>query len=163
MISCDDIMEWHDFTLEKIPYDKTQLRIDGYYYCIDSISYSKDYYQRFCFYKNGVVLDLGSNAYPDLETVDSMIYNNSYDYNEKRLNWGIFNIEENVIKFEKYIASEGFNQYTYIRKGKILNDTTFRITLFYCGQNDDENSVLDEIYHFRAFTPKPDSVNSWIE
>lgn len=49
----------------------------------------------------------------------------------------------------------------YLSIGEIQNDTTFVITKAIRPKTD-ETLVLNEVFHFRAFAPKPDSTNNVI-
>lgn len=48
-----------------------------------------------------------------------------------------------------------------VRSGKILNNTTFHITESWRSDGS-ENRSKDEVYHFKALSPKPDSTNGFI-
>jgi hypothetical protein len=73
----------------------------------------------------------------------------------------VFIIEDNVIKFERWYPSERpYN--AFVREGVILKDTTFHITKSY-RSNGTEKREKDEIYHFRKFSPKPDSTNVYVK
>ena len=73
----------------------------------------------------------------------------------------MFLIEDNNIKFDRWYPSERPYQ-AFVREGVILNDTTFHITKSYRSNGNTEARVRDEIYHFRKFSPKPDSTNRFI-
>jgi hypothetical protein len=50
----------------------------------------------------------------------------------------------------------------YVKEGFILNDTTLQITRMYRVDGSDEH-ILNYTYHFRQFSPKPDSTNNFIK
>jgi hypothetical protein len=75
--------------------------------------------------------------------------------------WGVFNIKDNIIKFERWYPGQGAKK-AYVREGIILNDTTFHITKSY-RSNGSELKDADEVYHFRKFSPKPDSTNVFVK
>ncbi len=131
-----------------------QLRLDGYYYT-EKENFEGIIYSRYTFYKNGIVRYLGSIN--DLELL------NFVNGNSKTV-WGIFNIENNNIQFERWYPSSGGPLEAYVRAGKILNDSTFHITETYRLLNGEktEYRLKNEIYHFKQFSPKPDSTNSYI-
>ena len=69
---------------------------------------------------------------------------------------GIYYIEENSIKLQHYIGTEGGPQLIE-SSGEILNDTTFLITSTkYFNENTDYE---DRLYKFKKFSIKPDSTN----
>ncbi len=147
-------------SLSKIFYVGNGLRTDGYFF------QQKDgyYYTLYCFYKNGIILYLGGgysqNDIVELEAKirDGRFYNfakNTKDY------WGVFQIIGYRIQFERWYPSSGGSLPAYIRTGLILNDTTFYISLS-TRSNGSEASNEKETYHFKKFSPKPDSTNSFI-
>ncbi len=82
-----------------------------------------------------------------------------------KASWGVFNIEGNTIKFEKWYFYGGRHYGAFISEGKILNDTTFHLTEFYRltrkGKKK-ECRELDETYYFKQFSPKSDSTNVYV-
>lgn len=48
-----------------------------------------------------------------------------------------------------------------IRSGVVLDDKTFKFTESTDQKGKDRNS-LDQTYHFRQFSPKPDSTNNFV-
>ena len=149
------------FSLTSTPYSGDQLRTDGYYY---QIGYDgKTIFSSYFFYKNGILISVGG-AEPSLEIMDSYIkkyYLNGQKYKKDKLSWGVFFIEDDNIKFERWYPSERPYK-SFVREGVILNDTTFHITKSY-RSNGSEQREKDEIYHFRQFSPKPDSTNVFIK
>ena len=153
---CDD----DELSLPLIPYTGNELRIDGYYYQIGDDG--KGFYDVYFFYKNGIILNLGGgqNSLYELDEYVERCKQNKYVYSSK-IGWGIFVIEGNNIKFERWYPKEK-PYYAYVREGIILNDTTFHITKSY-RSNGTNYSPEDEIYYFRKFSPKPDSTNNFIK
>lgn len=131
-----------------------QLRIDGFYYT-EKESYDGIIYSRYALYKNGIIRYLGAPL-----DIDKIFNSGNY-----KTDWGIFNIENNNIQFERWYPSSGGPLETYVRAGIILNDTTFHITESYRLLNGEKTQyrLKDEIYHFKQFSPKPDSTNQFIE
>ena len=164
--SCQKIIKYKDFVLTQKPYTGNELRINGYYYYIEQQSDGiKKIRNISCFYRNGILLSMDGGAL-SLEEADEYIRrgfieswtNPIYEYSR----WGLFVIDGQTIKFERYYSSDNITKWTYIREGIILNDTTFHITVSYRsdGSKRDKNN---EIYHFRQFSPKPDSTNNFIK
>jgi len=57
------------------------------------------------------------------------------------------------------------NYQPYIFGGEILNDTTFILTEQFLINSDGTKDLLNSFgrtYHFKKFSPKPDSTNSFI-
>ena len=67
--------------------------------------------------------------------------------------YGLFQIEVSIIKIEKWVPSSGGPTKAYLREGEILNDTTFYLM----------HREKKEIYHFKQYSPKPDSTNKYIK
>jgi hypothetical protein len=164
-LSCEEPVIYKDFILKKIPYTGNELRMDGYYYRYYDCE-SNNYIAACCFYRNGVLLDIVGAAL-SLEEADEKIkqfMERDVNSNYERLNWGLFVIDNQTIKFELYYPQEYFTKWTGIMEGVILNDTTFRITSFYDLSNDERHTKNNTCY-FRQFSPKPDSTvaNKWIK
>jgi hypothetical protein len=64
-----------------------------------------------------------------------------------------------TIRFERWYPGD-IPYRTTISEGKIINDSTFIITRSYKGKHERERN---EVYKFRAFSPKPDSTNRFIK
>ena len=155
----DDIL-----SIPKTPYIGKQLRIDGYYYTINKYDNTFDI---MFFYKNGVIMDAGGGfKINQSEDYESKFANGSFYERVKgdKTSWGLFSIQIDQMQFEHWYSSSGGPKHAYVRSGKILNDSTFHITESYRMQdgNKTELSAKDEVYHFKKFSPKPDSVNVFV-
>ena len=147
-----------ELTLQKQNYNDTTLRIDGYYY-----SEFNDIYSVLFFYSNGVLFsggDVFNNKLQEFEVEcqNGVFWNNHKD---KKMYWGLFNIDGTKIVYEKWYVSSGGGLPVYKHLGEILNDTTFIINKSIRSKTGDEKEH-NETYHFRKFSPKPDSTNSFI-
>ena len=159
--SCGKWNKDEELTLEKQPYNGNELRLDGYYY------YMKDgkIFSTCIFYKNGVMINGGgadpnnTNPIAFLDTVFSASFF-SDQIKKDKTRWGVFQIQDNSIVFENWLISEGSRPIGRF-SGNILNDTTFVITM---QENPYSGNVypINNLYHFRAFSPKPDSTNVFI-
>lgn len=166
LYTCGSLLEEDDtLSIEKKPYLGKEFRIDGYYFD----KYSNDEY-RDCifFYKNGVILNGGGWKYSlEKEKEKEEEYKNGAYYNfakTSKISWGVFEIDGNTIRFERWYSSSGGPLSAYVREGVILNDTTFRITQSYRMQNGKktEERSKDELYSFKELSPKPDSTNVFV-
>jgi hypothetical protein len=146
-----------NLSLERQPYNGDELRLDGYYYeMIDGVLYSIHF-----IYKNGVLVNVGGAD--SMEEFEEKLRKGVYDdLTNYRIGWGVFHIEGKNIKFEEWYPSSGGPMPTYIRAGEIINDTTFHITVSY-KPDGSERREKDERYHFKEFSPKPDSTNPYID
>jgi len=167
MPSCKkiDLFQDDELSLSRQDYTGNQLRIDGYYY-FNYTNSSIDYIDVYFLYRNGIIL-YGfsglSSELPDLEESykDGTFYNQAKSI---KFLWGIHQIEGSSIKFERWYPSEKPYK-AYVREGEIINDTIFTITESYRMKNGKKSEVesKNEVYHFREFSPKPDSTNSFIQ
>ncbi len=164
-IFCSKDKIWKDDTLfiNRSDYSGNSLRVDGYFY------QEKDghFYTIYCLYRSGILLYLGGGFnQTEVTELENSIRNGSFYTAAKDFKdyWGVFKIENNNIKFEKWYASDPPLK-AYIREGVIVNDTTFIITEIYRmqGGKKTETRTENETYHFKQFTPKPDSTNSFIK
>jgi hypothetical protein len=166
MPSCKkiDLFQDDELTLSRQDYTGNQLRIDGYYY-FEYINSSIDYVSILFLYKNGIILSGGASLLSELPDLEESYRNGTFYNHIKNIKfgWGVHQIEGSKIKFEQWYPSEKPYK-TYVSEGAILNDTTFQITQSYRNQDGKRTEVdsKSEIYHFREFSPKPDSTNNFI-
>ena len=149
--------EKEKYTFSKTNYLGKEIKTNGYYF-------SSKYYP-LIFYRNGVMIRdiLDTNDY-NLTTFESWLLNGRYGTGFKNsiYNWCLFKIKDNQVKYEGFSAKSGIScKYTYIRTGSILNDSTI---LFTNQINSDgtESESQNDTFHFKQFSPKPDSINSFI-
>ena len=151
-------------TLERIAYNGNELRIGGYYYN-NYYSGEKLSLTPYFLYKNGIILGGVSFRANEITEMEEKFRNGYYEtlVTDIKYLWGVFQIDGNKIKYEKWVASEGpFSAFIY--EGMILNDTTFVINKAY-RMADINKKAPQEVYreyHFKQFTPKPDSTNRFI-
>lgn len=150
-------------SIPKTQYTGKQLRIDGYYYLNRT---DGTIATRYFFYFNGILLEGVSTINKGVDQTEEAFKDGSYYSSAKndKLSWGVFKIDNDQIQFEKWYPSSGGPTHAYVRAGKILNETTFQITESYRmqGGNKTEVSAKDEVYHFKQFSPKPDSANVFV-
>jgi hypothetical protein len=149
-------------SLPKIAYSGNELRIDGYYY-------NKDSYRpqicAFFLYKNGIILDGSAFDIDNTNRMEEWYRNGHYAASaaKYKFDWGVFQIEGSKIKYEKWTPGAG-PSWAFTYEGEILNDTTFVINKGYRAK-DAGNKTPSEYhleYHFKQFSPKPDSTNRFI-
>lgn len=160
-IACEKVLKDENLTLKKSSYTGTELRLDGYYYFMNG----QNLFETYFFYRNGISIHGGGNGSntPPLQFIESQFVSESYLNSLKNCKtcWGIFRISGDNIWEEAWYPSSGGGLPVYIRYGKILNDTTFIITRSIHSKTGEENE-LNETYHFKQFSPKPDSTNKFI-
>ncbi|MDO5666029.1 MAG: hypothetical protein Q4G63_12350 [Bacteroidia bacterium] len=156
---CSKFVTWDEFALKQTRYDGAELKINGYYY---KLGEDGRYQSCYCFYKNGVLLNMGGYK-SSISEVDEYIKQRfilrDFCYSNKPC-WGIFVITGRKIQFEHYYITDQLVKASYIREGRILNDSTFHITVSYRSDGS-ERGDENEYYHFRKFE-KPDSTNVFL-
>jgi hypothetical protein len=145
-------------TLEKNDYNGNELRIDGYYICSHG-------FVPYFLYRNGIIMGGTGEKNNDTSIMEEWFRNGSYATNAQKYkyDWGVFQIDGNQIKYEKWVPVNGpFPAVTY--EGVILNDTTFVINKSYRAKDIGKKapSEIHWEYHFKQFSPKPDSTNRFI-
>ena len=80
---------------------------------------------------------------------------------KNKSSWGLFEVIGQQIKFERWYPSSGGPLPVFVRRGKIINDTTFIITETYKSDGTERN-IVNESYHFRKFSNKPSNNNPFI-
>ncbi len=157
--SCEKELHTDDvLTIEKSPFTGNQLRTDGYYYTrFDNI------YSVYFFYSDGIVLSGGFVYEDELEEYEMGYKDGSFvaSIRNNKLYWGGFAIDLERILIEKWYPSSGGGMPVFRQEGEIQNDTTFIITKSVRPKTGEEKE-LNEVYHFKAFSPKPDSTNSFV-
>ena len=156
--NCKKIIKDMPFALSKHFYEGKELRIDGYYYCKYG---NPEKLTIYFFYQNGILLHAGDGYTFEIEEkfANGQLYEK---LKEDKYCWGIFNIDSNSIKFERYYPSDNFSKKAYIRSGEILNDTTFHI-IKSIRSDGKEECIENEVYYFKQFSPKLDSTNNFIK
>ncbi len=86
----------------------------------------------------------------------------NHRYTNNKSSWGLFIINDQIIQIERYYPTDHLRKSAYINEGKILNDTTCHFTVSYRSDGSERRDE-DEIFHFKQFSPKPDSTNSFIK
>jgi len=146
-------------TLSKRPYIGNDLRLDGYYYHLNPDGYIDIEF----LYENGICLD-GSHVSPaGLPQLEEWFANGNYYQTaiQYKIGWGVFQIDSNAIQYEDWVPSDGGPLPVFRNSGVILNDTTFHI-LESERVNGANKGNVDLVYHFKQFSPKPDSANPYI-
>jgi hypothetical protein len=161
MSCCSKIFPDAKLSMQRKDYNGNELRIDGYYFREDNTSSRMIIY---LLYNNGVLLYGGAPLISEIEKRKQEFASGEWHNTRKndKAAWGIFCIDGKNIRIEKWEPSTGIGLPVYIREGNILNDTTIHITIGYSSDGSDRRK-LNEVYHFREFSPKPDSTNVYIK
>lgn len=144
-------------TFPKIPYKGNNLKIDGYYYnvnCFPKI-----------FYSNGILLS-GCYTYSILNqnNIEVRIVSGEFyeDVKNDKTVWSLYTINNDEIKYEFFTRKGALDCYYPVTvSGIILNDTTIEFTQIVNSDGSEPQSI-SSIWHFKQFSHKPDSTNSFI-
>lgn len=165
LIGCKDIFQDEKYTLIRTSYLDNQLRINGYYYVSvnETDSINGQYFNVIFLYKNGIAIFAGGGKREEME--EMIKKKEFYNYIEKVPSaWGIFNIENDSIKIERPKSYGWFDSYMFTLIGSIQDDSTIYIVKDVSSTgNGGKPRIINQIYHFREFTPKPDSTNVFIK
>jgi hypothetical protein len=157
MLGCSTSPSFVELALSKKAYNGNELKIDGgYYYAPDGANYHV-----YFLFRNGILLLVGSMPANDFASLDSKILaiTSEGSYSKTRIGWGVFNIALKQLSMEEWTTREPPIP-TLKYDATILNDSTFNI---YKGTpSGGKSSDLNLTFHFRSFTPKPDSTNNFI-
>ena len=151
----------------KESFSGTNLKLNGYYYSVNNKKIKAIF-----LYKNGDFFDRiwdGTDKYGLSEFSKHIL--TFFDIEKQyptQYCWGVFKVSNSNIQIERWLSGNGQAYPTQILNGEILNDTTIR---FYQKIGDAKNVIgekkkiyeIEEIYHFRQLSPKPDSTNKFIK
>lgn len=145
-------------------YTGNQLRLDGYYY-YEYHAGNEDIMRVYFLYHNGVILKANTFDKSELGMNEEQFITAEFNARIKtnKYGWGLFLIDNNTIQFEHwYVPYQEGSYPAGVKIGEIINDTTFHISRG-MRANGTEKAVFDETYHFKRFSPKPDSTNKFVK
>jgi len=158
-IPCNDT----EFSFPRTENNSNKLKLGGYYYGNIVETNSKQIHIKM-FFQNGI-LSNSTNLLVNAETGNVSFETNELAYKSKSL-WGVFRIFEDSIEIQQWIPMNNGCVDVVGYKGIILNDTTFAITKWYNvsrkGTYTNINDTIYSIWKFHEYSPKPDSVVSFI-
>lgn len=149
-----------DFVMKADDYSGKEVKLNGYYYNERGPA-AFPMYDVYCFYENGVVYNTTFNA-SSLESVEGIIKNKQYPDN--KANWGIFAIEDTIVKVEFIRNYGGLKGLSHTWLGLFPNDSIISFsTELITNQDPDsywEYNITSEYrveYTFRECAYKPDN------
>lgn len=164
MISCNDVLHDEEFTLIRKPFDGNQIKTNGYYYTYENKDglIVDETISVLLFYKNGVAANFGYAG--GIEEMEAKFKINEFYMKDNPFVWGVFRIEGDSIKIERSKSFGTTKSYMYILVGVVQNDSTIHITkdLSSTG-NGGKTIMMNQTYHFKQFSPKPDSTNVFMK
>jgi hypothetical protein len=151
-----------DLTIPLRSYNGNELKTNGYYYRISQDNMGNTAYEIYFLYRNGVLLYGGFPLLSELSERELSYANGTYHAQaNNKTNWGRFDINGNQIRLERWYPSSGGAAPVIMHSGVILNDTLFHLTVSQESHGNQTVKQLNQDFHFKAFSPKPDSLNSY--
>ncbi|WP_373730031.1 hypothetical protein [Bacteroides heparinolyticus] len=147
-------------TIPRTQYNGDELRIDGYFY--QKWENGTKYSNIVFLYNNGIVFN--KSGYGDIEEMNEYVSSTyQMDFAKYKGFWGLFLIKDKNIIYERWEGTES-GYLVYREEGNIVNDTTFIMTEVSRMKQGVKTEIrpIEWTYHFKAFSPKPDSTNSFI-
>jgi len=154
--SCNKLFPDEQLKFQRQNYEGNELKVNGYYYMYsDNGGIIVKY-----LFSNGIILSGYFHSTTNLNEVEIKMVK-EYDLLQKdKSRWGVFVINDNSIQYSRWVHL-GLRFVSVKCLGIIDNDTTFR---FIKNINPDGKEFsVNDIYHFRRFSPKPDSTNIFIK
>jgi len=159
---CSTLFPPEKLSMQREDYYGNELRTDGYYYCQEP---KGDTYEAktliMFFYRNGILFSPSAYWTLDLEIVEKQMVIQNEEQRKERVYWNVFTVVDNRIKYEGW-ANPATTMTIQKNSGYIENDTTFRITEQYFSHNE-TTYYTNDVWHFKKFSPKPDSTNNFIK
>jgi hypothetical protein len=158
VFSCSTLFPDEKLSMQRTDYNSDELRMNGYYYCYFE---KTDITVIYFLFRNGIMRCAGGySRYNEDNREIEMV---SYFGKSVKTDWGVFIIDGDTIRYEKWVeAPSGVSAIINRHLGYIENDTTIHFTeSYYPGRN--ETKQIDEVWHFKQFDNKPDSTNVYIK
>lgn len=144
--------------------DSVQLKLNGFYYGNPFQTFEGDTkYNLVVLYTNGIFMSLGAASEGQLESQIELISANINAISSfSKSTYGVFQIHGTEILLEKWRPGQ-CGHYVDFYEGHIVSDTVFTVNKL---TTRTKNQVISEeiahTYVFHAYSPKPDSSNTFI-
>ena len=147
-----------DLTLSRVEYKGSELKLNGYYFR----SIDDDRLELMVLYRNGIIFTTNVGEIKS-KWWESQFMDGSFGRKVglAKYEWGLFLINNNTIKIEKWYINE-CGLPVYLSNGELLNDSTFILKESRRSKDGSNYRTYNLIYHFKKFSPKPDSTNTFI-
>lgn len=156
---CEKLCQDAELGLARTDNSTDSLRLDGYYYG-DISGVNPNTAEVRLLYANGVFYNNLSFDLNDAVSGNVVLINNDLR-KEYKGDWGVYKITGNSIEIRSWFSRANGCVGRYIEKGVILSDTTFKITSWQSSR-DDKEVIVDATFNFVPFSPKSDSIVSFL-
>lgn len=157
----------YDLGIPRIPYTGNELKINGYYYSFDTLgrntSTPRIDIDIILFYRNGIVMkhSVEADGTDTLQLIEGHLHSMPTEWMLKTSSgFGTFVILNNTLQLSYWGKAWDYDSFRY--DALILNDSTF-ITKGFFINNQSRTDWNGQIYHFKQYSPKPDSTCVFIE
>jgi hypothetical protein len=150
--NCNKLFKDEELSLKRVSYIGNELKTNGYYYSYytNKATPPETYTVAFFLYRNGVMLSARAYESINLDTVEKKMLKRYESLREEKIGWGVFVVKDNKIEYEQWSTSAGGGLPVFKNSYIIENDSTL-------------TNLGGNIYHFRQFSPKPDSTSNFIK
>jgi len=157
--SCNDLFSDERFSMSKTNYIGHEIKTEGYFYSQD-INYERTTVK--IFYRNGIFLSTNSYSTYNLDIVEKELLSQIEMIKDDKMNWGLFEVSDSSLTTEEYIDNPPSSKLITMKSFyEIKNDTT--IILKRINHPGYKKETYNEQFHFKQFSPKPDSTNVYIK
>jgi hypothetical protein len=158
-LTCKD----DNLTIVRTDNNSDKLRLNGYYYG-DISGINAEYPNIYLLYQNGIFANANSFGLSDAET-GNVLLNSPLLMCKHKGDWGVYKIDGDNIEIEDWVSRSCGGVGIFYEKGIILNDTTFKITYWRrsVGGDIEKEEDVDAVFRFQHYSPKPDSIISFIK
>lgn len=155
MDDCDD----DNFTFSRQENTSDTLRLNGYYFG-DISETNPDNPNIYVLNQNGIFLNRNSFSLNDAQSGNVELEVSSQQVQNKGF-WGVYKISGRQIEIQSWIPMSNGCVSVLTEKGIITSDTTFKITSWQSSRNNEVKNINAK-FSFAPFSPKPDSIVSFI-
>lgn len=150
-----------ELTIQRNDNFSNKLRLNGYYYGEDIGSKDTNWVTIFVINQNGTLQDMNSFKKDGAEKGNIIFDSIFLSRPATKPFWGVYNLEGDDFKAQIWNPSTTCFPIS-IYEGKILNDSTFTINVIK-ELNGKISRQGEAVYKFKSYSPKPDSVVSFIK
>jgi hypothetical protein len=158
----------YDLGISRIPYTGNELKINGFYYSPAEIGEGGDILKKegmiLLFFRNGIAMIQPvyiMDGVDSLQTIANLLQALPTEWMLRTSSgFGTFIISSGTLNMSFWLKEWDCICYQY--EASILNDSTFMTTSFFTSKSSGKN-WYKRVFHFKQYSPKPDSTCVFIE
>lgn len=165
LMSCGDGIKLcgdENFSMSREENNTDKLHLDGYYYTY--VQNNVEDNPIVCLlYQSGIYYNCESIKLIDIPKAFDVLQHDKIRQKYKA-RWGIYKIQNNIIEIEQWVPRQCGGVSVVYKRGNIINDTTFNLNYYKTiqGGKVKEEGSLNLTFKFKPYSPKPDSIVSFI-